>query len=485
MKSEKLFDAMTHIREDVLSDADRRYARRRTLRRRVGSAVAAVLVVAILCGLLLNPAQEGPLSGLTLHGTAYAVGTADYPEMAPYPDESKLREDYQAYSALYNAWSEDIAAQRGERGYADGLDEFYAESIRVFLSDAKGENRVYSPLNVYMALAMLAEITDGESREQILDLLGHDSVESLRAQANMLWNANYRDDGATTSVLASSLWLNENVAFHQDTVNTLVKSYYSDVFQGTMGSVELNEALRSWLNERTGGLLSEQAEGLELSPESVLALATTVYFRAKWDGAFNEANTREKIFHSEDGDVTCDFMHSSSFSTYYWGKKFSATYLNMENAGGMYLILPDEGYSVDDLLSDKQVMELVLDKGDYDDCKYLKVNLSLPKFDVSSDLELKNGLKKMGVKDVFKETAADFSALTDLEPVWLQKVQHAARVVIDEEGCTAAAYTAMLICGSAEPPDDEVDFVLDRPFLFVLTGLDGQPLFTGVVNQPV
>jgi len=34
------------------------------------------------------------------------------------------------------------------------------------------------------------------------------------------------------------------------------------------------------------------------------------------------------------------------------------------------------------------------------------------------------------------------------------------------------------------PPKDEVDFVLDRPFLFVLTGTDGMPLFVGVVNDP-
>jgi len=40
------------------------------------------------------------------------------------------------------------------------------------------------------------------------------------------------------------------------------------------------------------------------------------------------------------------------------------------------------------------------------------------------------------------------------------------------------------MCGSAMPPSEEVDFVADRPFLFVITGRDGLPLFVGVVNQP-
>ena len=42
----------------------------------------------------------------------------------------------------------------------------------------------------------------------------------------------------------------------------------------------------------------------------------------------------------------------------------------------------------------------------------------------------------------------------------------------------------MLNCGSAMPPDDEIDFVLDRPFLFVIESNDGLPLFVGVVNEP-
>ena len=36
---------------------------------------------------------------------------------------------------------------------------------------------------------------------------------------------------------------------------------------------------------------------------------------------------------------------------------------------------------------------------------------------------------------------------------------------------------------AAEIPDDEIDFVLDRPFLFLVTGQDGSLLFSGVVRN--
>lgn len=82
-------------------------------------------------------------------------------------------------------------------------------------------------------------------------------------------------------------------------------------------------------------------------------------------------------------------------------------------------------------------------------------------------------------------TVADFSPMTSkVAEIFLSKADHAARVAIDEEGVTAAAYTVMMMAGAAAPPEEEMDFVLDRPFLFAITGADGLPLFVGVVNRP-
>ena len=117
--------------------------------------------------------------------------------------------------------------------------------------------------------------------------------------------------------------------------------------------------------------------------------------------------------------------------------------------------------------------------------KYLIVNLAVPKFDVSSDLDLSSGLRALGVTDVFDPAVSDFTPMTkDAEGIYLSQVEHAARVAVDEEGVTAA-YTVILAPGASMPPEEEVDFVLDRPFLFAITGVDNLPLFVGLVNRPV
>ena len=56
--------------------------------------------------------------------------------------------------------------------------------------------------------------------------------------------------------------------------------------------------------------------------------------------------------------------------------------------------------------------------------------------------------------------------------------------MIDEEGVTAASYIEIPGATSAEPPDEIIDFVVNRPFLFIIENSYGIPLFAGVVNDP-
>lgn len=447
--------------------------------------ILALLLAAVL--LLTACGQAAPMDT-----PAGPLAQAQYPEMAPYPDEmSYLNEetgefDSEGFDRAYTAWRESRQNQYNQpQGYADGLETFFSDCLPVFLTAGEGENRVCSPLNVYMALAMLAEVTGGDSRQQILTLLGAKNLAALRTQAEHVWNAHYCDDGANTCVLANSLWLEEGMVYDPDPTQALAALYHASSFQGDLGSEEMNGMLRDWLNEQTGGLLEDQVQNVAMDPQTILAMASTIYYRAKWSNEFWEENNTEAPFHSSDGDITVTYMNSTmNYGPYFWGEDFSAVSLPLEDGSSMWLMLPDEGKAPADLLSSGHAVALALgEPGSYENQKSLRVNLSLPKFDVAADLRLNDALKTLGIRDAFDPSAADFTPILPEDDCWLDTVSHAARVAIDEEGVTAAAYTVMLMCGSAMPPQEEIDFVLDRPFLFVITSRDNLPLFAGVVNQ--
>ena len=181
-------------------------------------------------------------------------------------------------------------------------------------------------------------------------------------------------------------------------------------------------------------------------------------------------------------------MNQRDDGNYYWGDKFAAVCQYFRMGGSMWFFLPDEGVTPEELLSDAQVLDFLFtaDRNEWENQKRLFINKAIPKFDVSSQFDLTGGLQALGVTDVFDETVSDFTPMTsDVDaPIAVGQVNHAARVMIDEEGCTATAFTELPAVGALPPPDDEVDFVLDRPFLFCITGLSGLPLFVGVVNSP-
>ena len=488
MNEKKLFDGITHIDDDLIEEAQEAPARRKSPWVKWGALAACLCVlVAVAAPKLLsrggNPGDPGvtaPPDGNLEH---FVAARAEYPERVAYPtDES---------STGYDAWWDDAQARRDlADDYRGALDEFLTGSIPEFLA-GEGENKVYSPLNVYLAFGMLAEITDGQTRQQILDAMGVDSIETLRSRVHALWNANYQDDGLTTCLLAGSLWLRDDMGYTQPTLDALAEHYYASSYRGQMGTPGYNAALQAWLNEQTGGLLEEQAKGVELDPSTVIALATAIYFKAGWADEFGEAATAPDTFHTATGDVTCDFMHSSDHGTIYRGDGFTATSKAMRNGSAMWFVLPDEGTAPEALLDGRFTDFLLAEKyddtaGNYwaDQGEYL-IRLSLPKFDVVSDTDLIPGMRAMGINDVFDWRISDFTPLTDeADNLYVSEARHAARVKVDEEGVEAAAYTVIDVKSAEMLMGDEVDFTLDRPFLFAVTGEDGLPLFVGVVNQP-
>lgn len=418
-----------------------------------------------------------------------------YPTMAQYPLEylNANGETLDGFSEAYSAWREDkLARQNQPEGYDAGLDEASAALMKQFLTatDATvGRNRIISPLNLYLTLAMLTEVTDTTSRTALLDLLEADSIDTLRERVASIWTANYVDDGESTARLAASLWLADGLPYRADTLDRLAKHHYAASFQGIMGSDAMNNALRDWLNTNTGGLLTEQVNGLSFEPETVLGVATTIYYQSKWDSVFYAANTANRTFHAATGDITVPFMNSTESGSYCRGEGFGAIRRGL-SSGSMWLILPDEEITTDALLAGSDLYALIGtdDLTEWQDRQITRIRLSMPKFDVSANLTLNEGLSALGLGELFSDATADFSPITDdaalADTLCLSQVQHAARVKVDEEGCEAAAYTMLLVTATAGPPPEYIDFILDRPFIFVITSDTGAPLFAGVVEQP-
>ena len=469
--NEKVAKALGYVDEKYVTAAAKR--KKKKAAKYWISAVAAVLALVLLFNL--------PSMPMVISAKAVSIASESRQMQRPDLDDYKDR----------NEWKADLAKWEAERDFrssttretVDTLAPFFTNGSVQFLSTQGSENLLWSPINAYIGLALMTELTDGASRQQILDLFGARDIDALRQQVGAVWESAYNDNGHEISTLANSLWLENGLNYQQDTMDNIAYYYYASVYQGDLGSQKINNAIGAWINNNTGGFLKKSTSNVNLSPDTILALYSTIYFQAKWQDEFSASKNTQDTFHAPNGDKTVTFMNKKLAQMYYYyGDKFSAVALSLKNGSRMWFILPDEGYTTADVLADGQYMQMVLQQ-DWENTKWMKVNLSVPKYDVNSTMDLKSELQEMGVTDVFNEGAANFSEITGDVPIFLTAANQSVRVQIDEEGVKAAAYIEFPGAMSPEPPKEIIDFILDRPFIFAIT-TDNIPLFMGTVNNP-
>ncbi len=455
------------------------------MKKNIHKRVAVLLVLLLAFTALLSGCASGSSGGeqpVEKPESKLALVQAQFPEqvrdpMADSKDGSDIDWDQ------YEAWSDDLYKRmEAQQKNGAGAQAFAADTMPLFLI-GDGENRAYSPLNVYFALALLADIASGDSQAQILTALHADSLADLQEKAPALWQACYRDDGQSKNILGNSLWLSDEWEFNEKLLQQAGERYFADAYRGKMGSQEINDLFHEWLDKMTGGLLTEQIEALKLDPDIVMALASTIYYKAGWEESFPAEETKDDTFHAESGDETVPFMHMTESGTLFTGTHFTAVMKRLSDGGRMLLMLPAEGYTPEDLMEDPQAVAFLA--GDLEQAGYESGDLvlSIPKFDVTGEFDLIGYLRDLGITDVFSPDAADFSELSE-KRIYVSKAQHDARVKIDEEGVEAAAFTVMMMeaAGAWEP--HYIEFTLDRPFLFSVNSGAGIPLFTGVVHHP-
>ena len=89
----------------------------------------------------------------------------------------------------------------------------------------------------------------------------------------------------------------------------------------------------------------------------------------------------------------------------------------------------------------------------------------------------------MGMPVAFSESA-DFSGMTGNRDLFIADVVHKAFVSVDEAGTEAAAATAVVM-PIAMPPEELVEFNVDRPFIFLIRDIETRAmLFVGRVVNP-
>ncbi|WP_372734959.1 serpin family protein [Nocardioides sp.] len=360
------------------------------------------------------------------------------------------------------------------------------------LGAAEG-NLAISPYSVAVALAMTANGAKAKTLYEMIGVLWADSVASLNAGFNAVTQhveslagpvERWEDDDAEIALdAANALFAQQGVKWEQAFLDALATSYGAGVQQ--VDYVTATEAARTaintWTADRTRDRIPELVPAGALEALTRLVLVNALYLKAPWDVPFEEEMTIEGDFHLVDGStVEVPLMRGGATSPAR-GQGWVAVripYAGSELA--MTVVLPDEGRAAD--------VEAMVTRGEmgvfFTQTSSATVSLTMPRWTFRTPSPLNDALQALGMERAFDEGAADFSGMTTEERLHVSAVLHEVFIAVDEAGTEAAAATAVVMAGTSAP-DDVLEVVLDRPFLFVIHDVEhGTPLFVGRVANP-
>lgn len=334
----------------------------------------------------------------------------------------------------------------------------------------RGENIVVSPYSAGVALSMLAEGAEGETRTEF-----NNALNGCIFKAEDLGN-----NDTLTVKSANSVWVDNDFSIRNSYVSLLQKDFDAFITALSFADPATVQAINNWCAENTNGKIDEIID--RLSPGAVMVLVNALYFNAPWEDEFSPNLTKEADFHGVTKNSKVQMMSRSARMNY--AEYYGCQMVELPYAGGRYsmiVILPPAGMDADAMM--QYIGESIYDMA-MGMFQPRQVRFKMPKAKIETSLILNQALKNMGVRSAFTP-AADFKGIAAMGPLVLDQVKQKCYIDISEKGTEAAAVTsAQIRLTSARPEAEPVEMTVDRPYLFIITDkTNDNILFAGkIVN---
>lgn len=386
----------------------------------------------------------------------------------------------QAEPQVDDAYLEELA--RGNNAFA--FDLYHA------VRQEDDGNLIYSPYSISLAFSMVYAGARGQTETELAQILHflpqdvhHRAFNALDQRLAALSEAGDEDEAEPFQLnIANAVWGQIGLPFEEAYLAILAEQYGAGLRASDFAQYpeESRQEINDWIAEQTAERIQDILPPGAIDPATRLVLANAIYFNASWRFPFNADVTQDGPFTLLDGSqVTVPLMRQSGARILYAeGPNYQAITLpyageNMQ----MLIILPEAGQfeAVEANLSADFLNQA---RGQ---AQLRDVNLTMPRFEFDSDLDLRELLTGMGLRNPFSG-AADFSGIVAGSDLFISDALHRGTITVDEEGTEAAAVTVIIL---AESMLETAEARLDRPFIFtIMDQQTGALLFLGRVMNP-
>ncbi|XP_068082596.1 uncharacterized protein [Anabrus simplex] len=369
----------------------------------------------------------------------------------------------------------------------DRFDGFDWELYKMLQRTERG-NIVVSPIGIKLLLTMLYEGAAGNSAKELENVL---QLPQSRQQTRLKYSAvleslqtanpDYALDIGTKMYVDSSV-------FPRTKFLKILRYFYNtelervDFLQPQAAAKKINTWVEGATNGRISSIISNPEEDLELVK---LMLVNAIFFKGTWQSPFAEEESATLAFNLAHGRlINVDYMRQTSNFYYYNSTGLNAQILRLPYMGkkfSMFVVLPNSPTGITKLLETvnpnmvRQVMtNMTLEE----------IEILIPKFKFDYTANLVNVLQKLGLNEIFSESADLQGVLSRRQSnnLYVSNVVQKATIEVNEKGTTASAVTQI---STGNRFGQGLRFHANHPFLFFIEDeTTGTVLFVGKVVDP-
>src|SRR5690348_15155320 len=251
----------------------------------------------------------------------------------------------------------------------------------------------------------------------------------------------------------------------------------ADVLVDNLADATVIDRINGWVRQKTHDLIPEI---IGEAPETLgLVGLNALYFKDKWQIAFEPSRTRRQAFQTSSGKpANVQMMHSKVAKfRFRQDDRFIAAELGYANENFRLVVITTRS-------APAQPQEFAAAAGWLDGNGFEVQNgeIALPRLSLSASGELLQPLDAFGLKAA-RGTADALEGFSD-EPLQIARIFQKMELRVNEEGTEGAAATAVLTTRGLHA-SDHIEMVVDKPLVFALRDeKTGLVLFMGYVGAP-
>jgi len=344
-------------------------------------------------------------------------------------------------------------------------------------------NMIYSPLSISYALNMLEDGANGNTYDEINAVVGNGEL------------TKYSSIGKNLS-FANSVFIRDTYYkfVKQAYINAVEKKYNAEIIQDEFKSAD---NANKWIEDKTLGIIKDMVKDeVAKNPNLAMLIINALAIDMEWAFQFSDDKTYGETFYKDDGkEMTATMLFNKEVSSeniaYYMDDNLTVLNMDLKEYNGTQFefmaIMPKENLSgYVENVTKEQISEIDKQLKLSSD-ETFGVNVKIPKFKFSYDLELTEDLKNLGIQEAFDERRANFSKMAEANDLYVSEALHKADIDFTEKGVKAAAVTVIIMMtkGALPKETNPVNVIINKPFMFIIRDKNTKDIwFTGTVYEP-